>query len=727
MWMNRKLVLVIGVMIAATLACGPIDLARDILGRLPTATPATSSATGSSTTWYVATDGDDANFCQESSDPCRTISEVLSRVSGDDLIYVGAGSFSDAIEVGYMLHMRDMNVRIEGEGRDVTVIDGQDGGGVILISGDSRVSITDLSVRNGSSEDPGQHCIVVNSSAPVRVEDVLVEHCTPGGIRHSGDGELSLLNVTVRDAYTDTPGRGGGGVRSSGPLVVQGGEFSDNDGRGLSSTGRLQMTGAVFERNGLEGLLIGGEATVENVTIAGNDIDPTLGQHHPGLLIRESGNATVAGSRLENNDNGVRVLSGGRLELNDSFVMSHPRAGLLVDPMAVVTVRRTTIGDNGSRNAGTSLVGGILNEGNLTLVETIVDGNHNGGIGNYENLTMRGSTVRANFGGLAGLYNIGDADIEGSLFSGQIGGEHGVENRGLMTMVNSTISGNEQVGLGLVSNDGVILRYVTIANNHIGLNAHSGGEHIRLIANSLIANNAGRSDCLFGAIAPDPALEGVNLDSDGSCRFTTAEAPTAVGLGPLQDNGGPTLTHAIAGDSEALDAARGDCPSTDQRGASRPVGLNCDVGAYELGAVTMSGTAAPDLFSTVTPTPAGSIPTVAIDTLCWQGPGPLYQVVSSLSEGTQVTLLGRGAEGQWWVIDNPRYPGVACWVEDEDLSVDPLIELNELRIFAIPPLPTPTATPILGCLYYDQNQAEVCYPIDQCPVDFEDSLGACTP
>jgi hypothetical protein len=39
MWMNRKLVLVIGVMIAATLACGPIDLARDILGRLPTVCP----------------------------------------------------------------------------------------------------------------------------------------------------------------------------------------------------------------------------------------------------------------------------------------------------------------------------------------------------------------------------------------------------------------------------------------------------------------------------------------------------------------------------------------------------------------------------------------------------------------------------------------------------------------------------------------------------------------
>jgi len=54
-------------------------------------------------------------------------------------------------------------------------------------------------------------------------------------------------------------------------------------------------------------------------------------------------------------------------------------------------------------------------------------------------------------------------------------------------------------------------------------------------------------------------------------------------LGPLQDNGGPTLTHAIS-PGPAFDAGSCETPK-DQRGASRPfpTGGKCDIGAYEWG------------------------------------------------------------------------------------------------------------------------------------------------
>jgi hypothetical protein len=61
-------------------------------------------------------------------------------------------------------------------------------------------------------------------------------------------------------------------------------------------------------------------------------------------------------------------------------------------------------------------------------------------------------------------------------------------------------------------------------------------------------------------------------------------------LGPLQDNGGPTFTHALLPGSPALDGipwgANG-CGTTvfsDQRGQARPqpVGGACDIGAYEV-------------------------------------------------------------------------------------------------------------------------------------------------
>ncbi len=125
------------------------------------------------------------------------------------------------------------------------------------------------------------------------------------------------------------------------------------------------------------------------------------------------------------------------------------------------------------------------------------------------------------------------------------------------------------------------------------------------------------------------------------------------------------------------------------------------------------------------PTPAP--PVVITDTLCWTGPGSVYDTVSSLLTGTVVEILGRGLEGDWWVIDNPRYPGVRCWTPGEDIEVDPGYTYPD-TLYDPPPLPTPTEAPILGCLYQGPNDNEpTCYPIDSCPVPYENSLGACTP
>ena len=54
------------------------------------------------------------------------------------------------------------------------------------------------------------------------------------------------------------------------------------------------------------------------------------------------------------------------------------------------------------------------------------------------------------------------------------------------------------------------------------------------------------------------------------------------GLGPLQDNGGPTLTCALASNSPAINMAQSlGAPATDQRGVSRPQGTRPDIGAFE--------------------------------------------------------------------------------------------------------------------------------------------------
>ena len=62
----------------------------------------------------------------------------------------------------------------------------------------------------------------------------------------------------------------------------------------------------------------------------------------------------------------------------------------------------------------------------------------------------------------------------------------------------------------------------------------------------------------------------------------TSASPIDARLGPLQNNGGPTLTHALLLGSPALDAGDPTLTGTDQRGVSRPQGPRADIGAFEL-------------------------------------------------------------------------------------------------------------------------------------------------
>lgn len=91
-----------------------------------------------------------------------------------------------------------------------------------------------------------------------------------------------------------------------------------------------------------------------------------------------------------------------------------------------------------------------------------------------------------------------------------------------------------------------------------------------------------------------------------------------------------------------------------------------------------------------TNTPKG---TIVINTaLCSTGPGPVYGVVSSVKQGTEVNLLGVGSKAGWFVIENPTYHD-RCWIEAKNLQIDPNFNLASLQVYNPPPTPGPKITP----------------------------------
>ncbi len=92
----------------------------------------------------------------------------------------------------------------------------------------------------------------------------------------------------------------------------------------------------------------------------------------------------------------------------------------------------------------------------------------------------------------------------------------------------------------------------------------------------------------------------------------------------------------------------------------------------------------------VSPAPQEAL--VLTPTLCWAGPGPVYEVISGLKKSIRVPLLGRDALGSWWIVENPFYHD-PCWAMAKDLQINPGVNTAALPIFAPPPTPTPSFTP----------------------------------
>src|SRR5204862_4398915 len=146
---------------------------------------------------------------------------------------------------------------------------------------------------------------------------------------------------------------------------------------------------------------------------------------------------------------------------------------------------------------------------------------------------------------------------------------------------------------GLFNDSGTLdLSYCTITANVVpGGLPDDGGGIFNLwgsveFESSIIAANLGTVDFVNGEFGFLVSY-GYNLIGSTSGYFPLEAgdqfvAAAALKLGPLQDNGGPTFTHALLCGSPAINAGDNTfAPTTDQRGFARIVGGVMDIGAYE--------------------------------------------------------------------------------------------------------------------------------------------------
>ena len=367
--------------------------------------------------------------------------------------------------------------------------------------------------------------------------------------RDSGSGSLRQTLARARAGDTIV-------LRTNGTIELESELVFDKNVtlRGLPA-GRNAISGAGSTR--ILRVSEGVTATLEGLTLANGTVEE-MGEGAGGA-INNGGTLTVRNCTLIGNMSdyiGGAIWNGGTLVLDRSWVFNsyaYEFAGGIYNT-GTLQVSRSTI----SANVCPTVAGAILNEGEVTIDGSTFsenDGDTAGAILSYGYAVVTNSTFAHNYAGSdeGAIHNRGDMVIRNSTVSlNRSEDVGGITNSGQLSLIDSTVTGNYSTsGVGGILNYGVLRMGNTIvAGNHAG-SVERPGPDLQGVITSLGHNLIGASTDASGFVESDL------LDVDPR-------------LGPLQDNGGYTPTHALLPGSPALDA--GDnalvdpADITDQRG-----------------------------------------------------------------------------------------------------------------------------------------------------------------
>ena len=370
-----------------------------------------------------------------------------------------------------------------------------------------------------------------------------------------GDG-FNRSNTNPGQAYGGSPGGSsiGGAISSDGILIISSSNFTANSSFGAS--GGKGGDGSGSNNNGGDGGTGGtggfgaigsfGTATISNTNFLNNSAIAGTGG---------------AGGSADPGSSPGRTALNGRAETG--AVGNQPNGSNVVNSLDIYSSTFTSnnvIGSNASAGAVSS------GNGSLNILGSTF----------ANNLAMGTATNITNSGGAISLesstVSVTNSTFIGNNLKGSLASGGAIQsNTSTLNIVNSTFVDNNVNNGGYGSDAGFVFA--------------SGGNVT--VSNTIVADAAG-NNCYPTFYFHDG---GYNLEYSGSnantCNFTNHAQSGDPKLGPLANNGGPTQTLALQAGSPAIDngndavCAASPVNNLDQRGAPRPAGAHCDIGAFE--------------------------------------------------------------------------------------------------------------------------------------------------
>ena len=416
---------------------------------------------------------------------------------------------------------------------------------------------TDLQSALSAASSGDEIWVASGTYKPTSGSDRTVSFVLKNGVALYGDFNGTETSRTQRDSSTNV-------------TVLSGdiGALNDNSDNSYHVVVGSNTNSSAI----LDGFTITGGKTLEDISLAPENVGGGMYNKYgsPSVMnIIFIGNEAAFGGGMYNGGDALMPETEGYPSLTNVTFQNNSAfegGGLFNENYIHATLTNVIFDGNTATRAG----GGMEDRLGTLGMTNVVFNNNTGGIGGggFQNFSLDASLTSVTFSGNSAMHGGGMANDSGNL-----------------VLTNATFTGNSaEFGGGIWnSNSDPTLTNVTISDNTAS--TYGGGLYNESNGNSIVRNTV-----LWGNVAPegaqiynDASLPTVN-DSvvQGGYVGGTNIITTDPKLGTLGNYGGFTETIPLQVGSSAIDTGDdANCPSTDQRGVSRPQGNHCDIGAYE--------------------------------------------------------------------------------------------------------------------------------------------------